>query len=397
MHDAPSLLWPLEAAPKAIVRDLEHARPAPHVLRAIAWAIDFVVVMGFVLALHLHFSPPVPLALLVAYHGVCLCLTRQTLGKALMGLKVRRLGKRPGLFWSLGRSLFGYFGVDLLGLGLLLALFDSRHRALHDRLWRSEVVVVEDGPISLKSLSERAIRFADHHAAALRRRKDALAGLGMMVAWLVGMAKILDRALDLLWRIGSGAGYRFGATSILDHLSVKTQVLIAAGTTAVSTAVVAKVPPVGHAVKWALTPRYYLGRPDSSDTLAGTWRTHQFTLVFKKHSSDKPTQPAATWRIAAAGNGYRLAIGNMQVRLSRVTAYQYLGEAESDNGNCVTATGHLVEKNGYRDRNFYQVVIAPNKTSFEIETYGRATKKAIAKNCWQTYTSIYEATGTRIR
>src|SRR5205085_1083573 len=129
------------------------------------------VVMVIVVLLRHPVSPALPLVFLAAYHGVSVCLTQQTFGKALMGLEVRRLGKRPGLFWSLGRSLFGYFGVDLLGLGLCLALFDPRHRALHDRLWRSEVVVVEDGPISLKSLAERAIRYGDRHAAALRQRK----------------------------------------------------------------------------------------------------------------------------------------------------------------------------------------------------------------------------------
>src|SRR5438105_8272653 len=142
MHDAPSLLWPLEAAPKAVVRNHERAEPAPHLPRAIAWIIDFGVVMVIVVLLRHPVSPALPLVFLAAYHGVSVCLTQQTFGKALMGLEVRRLGKRPGLFWSLGRSLFGYFGVDLLGLGLCLALFDPRRRALHDRLWRREVVVV---------------------------------------------------------------------------------------------------------------------------------------------------------------------------------------------------------------------------------------------------------------
>jgi hypothetical protein len=398
MHGAPSLLWPLEAEPKAVGIDLERFRPAPHLRRGWAWIIDFALVLVIVWLLHRPFSYALPLALLAAYHGVSVSVTKTTFGKALMGLEVRRLGKRPGFVWSLSRSLVGYFGVDLLGLGLIPAFIDARHRALHDRLWKSEVVAVGDGRIDVKSLVERANRFLEYQAAALRRRKDALAGLGAMVAWLLGLARILEKVLDFVWAVGGGAGSPAGSQSIFDRLSVKARAVLATVATTASTAVVATVPPVDHGVKWVLEPRYYLGRPGPPHALVGTWRTRQLALRFNKNGVDKSPLPAETWEISAAGRGYRLSIGSTKIELSRVTENQYVGEGGTSKEDCVSFdTSRLIEKDGYLDRNFYQVILDASKPTFEREIYGRATKTAIKKNCRETTTAIYGATGTRTR
>jgi uncharacterized RDD family membrane protein YckC len=115
--------------------------PAPHSLRAVAWLIDFVLVIGIFSLL------PQPVyylgffVLLVSYHTIFIWLVQQTIGKALVGLEVKRIGeKKPGFLWALGRSSLGYFVVDVLGVGVLAAMFNPRRQCLHDYVFGSFVI-----------------------------------------------------------------------------------------------------------------------------------------------------------------------------------------------------------------------------------------------------------------
>jgi uncharacterized RDD family membrane protein YckC len=113
----------------------------PHGLRAFAWIIDFLIVnlvVMFALPQPVRFI--VPLAIFVSYHTILVWLLHRSPGKALLGLRVARAGKRPTLLWALGRASLGYFVVDLLGLGLFTSLFDSRRRCAHDYVFDSFVI-----------------------------------------------------------------------------------------------------------------------------------------------------------------------------------------------------------------------------------------------------------------
>ena len=106
--------------------------PAPHGVRVLAGLADGLFLLTVVAALPQPIRPLWVLVLFVAYHTILISLIQQTLGKAQFGLKIVRLAKKPGLLWAFGRTSFGYFFVDVLGLGLVAALFDRQRRTLHD-------------------------------------------------------------------------------------------------------------------------------------------------------------------------------------------------------------------------------------------------------------------------
>ena len=66
----------------------------------------------------------------------------RTPGKAALGLRVVTAnGETPGLFRSLLRETLGKgLSSCILYLGFLLALFDERHQALHDKIAGTFVV-----------------------------------------------------------------------------------------------------------------------------------------------------------------------------------------------------------------------------------------------------------------
>ncbi len=68
----------------------------------------------------------------------------RTLGKWATGLRIERInGAAPGMGRALLRHLIGYpLSMIIFGIGFLLAAFDGRGRALHDRL--ASTLVVRD-------------------------------------------------------------------------------------------------------------------------------------------------------------------------------------------------------------------------------------------------------------
>ena len=65
-------------------------------------------------------------------------------------------------------SSIGYFVIDLFGLGILAAIRSKYHRALHDHVFGSVVVVDETSPFSVKNLLSRFIAFGERQLAALK-------------------------------------------------------------------------------------------------------------------------------------------------------------------------------------------------------------------------------------
>ena len=111
--------------------------------------------------------------LFIAYHTICVWLAQQTLGKALLGLRVTRFNKEPGLFWSLGRASGGYFLVDLFGIGLIVALFNRGRQSLHDYVFGSAVTIDDSGPLCIRNMHRRFMRYAEKQLNAVDEKSKA--------------------------------------------------------------------------------------------------------------------------------------------------------------------------------------------------------------------------------
>jgi uncharacterized RDD family membrane protein YckC len=114
----------------------------------IAWTVGFFRLGTFAIGHRLvdFGSRAVVIAVMVFYLPLCWTLTGQSVGKAILGLRVvRHDAQNPSVTRvSLPRSFLraaGYWLSALpLGLGFLWAAFDEDHRTLHDRLAGTRVV-----------------------------------------------------------------------------------------------------------------------------------------------------------------------------------------------------------------------------------------------------------------
>jgi uncharacterized RDD family membrane protein YckC len=118
-----------------------------NILRLLAWLIDGAIVAGIVVAVQGHAGWRrldywiLPLLYLTVYHGLFVAFFGRTPGKAVLGLRVVRIGRRSrGILWSLGRAGLGYPFVDFLTIAAITVLFDGQRRAPHDFIFGSEVV-----------------------------------------------------------------------------------------------------------------------------------------------------------------------------------------------------------------------------------------------------------------
>jgi uncharacterized RDD family membrane protein YckC len=161
---------PAQADPGAGILEV-HVRRAEPWRRAAAWAVDAVpfvagavaLVQVFVRAATVRAAAglggsdlldlvarervivlSVAAAMVVAhavYATLAHALAGATLGKRLVRLRVvGPRGERPTLARSAARSALAVASVAALGLGLLLAVFTARGRALHDLVARTWVV-----------------------------------------------------------------------------------------------------------------------------------------------------------------------------------------------------------------------------------------------------------------
>ena len=96
-----------EEAPSVTMSSGETHRPAPHGLRASAWIVDLLLVLLVFAFLPQPISILLFLTLFIAYHTILIWLVGQTVGKALVGLRVNRPRGKRGILWALLLGLVG--------------------------------------------------------------------------------------------------------------------------------------------------------------------------------------------------------------------------------------------------------------------------------------------------
>ena len=75
------------------------------------------------------------------YFWITVAMSGQTVGKALLGLRIVRMdGRRPGFIWALVRTLAYLVSMVPLFAGFLWILVDSNRRGWHDHIAGSRVV-----------------------------------------------------------------------------------------------------------------------------------------------------------------------------------------------------------------------------------------------------------------
>ena len=230
--------------------------PAPHGLRLGAWLIDCFFLAIVFSTLPSSTSRFALICLFIVYHTTLLWLLQQTLGKALLGLKVARVGKPASLLWAFGRSSAGYFIVDLFGVGILIALFNRRRRALHDYVFSSVVFVDDAGPLTLKTLASRFLNFAERQMNEANARKRLIGIVAAFWAFHIGLAKSVIKVFEFLSRLGSASQSVTAAPSLAEMWSAKAIAGLAVATTATTTVVVTAVPGVDPALQWLREPPF---------------------------------------------------------------------------------------------------------------------------------------------
>lgn len=228
--------------------------PAPHALRILAWLVDLLVVSAVLLFLPQPLSYLLFLLLLISYHSLLTWLVGETLGKALLGLRVARLTGDRGFLWSVGRSGLGYFVVDVFGLGCLIAPFNRWHRCLHDYAFNSVVLFDGSRPTNLQQLMDRLERYAERQQEAIKAKKKPLAVLSAFWASLEYIGSAVQRLLRLIAHPGHAAPA--GTGSVAAVVSAKAVAVIVAVGTAATAAIVAAVPPVRDAAAILVQPRF---------------------------------------------------------------------------------------------------------------------------------------------
>lgn len=233
--------------------------PAPHGLRVLAWFIDGLILASVVAFLPQPLTYLLLLAICIAYHSILVWLVGQTAGKALVGLRVRRIGRKPQFLWALGRASIGYGLVDLLGAGLLTALFDRRHRCLHDYVFSSVVTFDGPGSVRVRDVLARLVAFAEKQKQSVAKKTRTLAILAAFWAFLARLGSDLKRVVDSLASLGSEASRPTSAPSIVEALSLKAAVSITVVATAITGTIVTKAPVVSDAARWLFRPLPLVG------------------------------------------------------------------------------------------------------------------------------------------
>ena len=217
-------------------------------LRLFAGTLDFVVVLVAAWSLRLDGTIYVP-ALLCIYHTFFVWLVGKTLGKALLGLEVRRSGRPRSLLWAFGRSSLGFSLVNGFGVGFLAALADPARRALHDRAFGS-LVMLDEAELGVK-WSNRLKTWADNRQEVFKKKTEkaetfaVLAGiwgfLKSAAGYLKKVAEWLEHALAAVRPAAQAA-----VTQALPAAPAATQAMVlVVGCSAFTAAVLATVPGAG--------------------------------------------------------------------------------------------------------------------------------------------------------
>ncbi|UCH46869.1 MAG: RDD family protein [Betaproteobacteria bacterium] len=224
--------------------------------RILAAVADGLVLLIVVALLPQPISVLLALSLFVAYHTILIYLMQQTLGKALFGLKVVRLTKeKPGLLWAFGRASFGYLIVDVMGLGFFAALFNQRHRALHDYVFGSVVAYSDAGRWSLRTFSNRLVEFAEKQLSAVNERKKTIGVLGAFWGFWVGIGRWLQNLVN------PGAQAPSVAQTVAQAAWTNVVTPVALAAVAAVGVAVATMPQLRGVAGWLTTERYFIGDP----------------------------------------------------------------------------------------------------------------------------------------
>jgi len=237
----------MEDAPAA--ESSARPRPAPHWRRLLAWSIDLVIILLVVA----FTSPAASLALLlgffIAYHTLLTWLAQRTAGKALLGLRVERVTERKlSFFWALGRASLGYLVVDVLGVGVVLALFNRQHRCPHDYCFGSVVCRTPSRVEAPGTWGTRLQGYVDQLKSTLAERFKTITALAALMDLLRNLAAKIQAVTTSIghWLGFSTAGS--ADTSLGAALSLKATAALLVATSALTAAVLLTVPPVRHAV-----------------------------------------------------------------------------------------------------------------------------------------------------
>lgn len=239
------------APPRPAARDATLTLAPPHASRLAAFGLDLLIVGAVGLAVGGGLLQI--FTVFVAYHTVLVWLTGQTVGKAVANLEVRRVDggeyvrTTRGLLWALGRASLGYLLVDVLGLGLLVALWgrNRARRCAHDWVFSSQVVHRGEHDWALPSIRERLSDFARRREEASKKVEEAQEEPRRLVNlwhWLITGALALEKLFDWLQRGVEWLSRRFSGTQPVEasaSLSTKAATGVAAGTIAGTVGVVA--------------------------------------------------------------------------------------------------------------------------------------------------------------
>jgi uncharacterized RDD family membrane protein YckC len=198
-------------------------RYASHGRRLVAFVVDTALVVAFYLAAAGRLGY-YALAFFPLYHTASLAVWGRTLGKAVMGLTVKRQEPTAGkirLSWwrALLRSTAGYGASTLFLLGFLNAFRDERRRCWHDVLFGS-VVMQAPGALSLKRIARGFDKWTeelDEWRKSLFARYNRLKGLAgfalkltlmmsLLRDWIEKAVRFIGRKLGLLKSEASVAG-----------------------------------------------------------------------------------------------------------------------------------------------------------------------------------------------
>ena len=208
---------------------------APHRLRLLAFLIDVLFFLGVVVVGYLAgkfygwlawLLWVVAAATFVYYVAATVWLMDQTLGKAMTGLRVRRIdGSAPsrsfrGLAWSVGRHTAGYLIADVLLLGSIAAFFTRRRRCPHDYAFGSEVVLVASAK-GAKPLAARYQEFWEVFSKRYEETQEEYRWVFWPWKWLIRvMTAIAALLIPYMAKAGSTAAHSATTAVSAKRLSI---------------------------------------------------------------------------------------------------------------------------------------------------------------------------------
>lgn len=238
-----------DAAPPEAV-----AGPASVAARSAAFVVDalvLAVVLGGAWLTGVSLTWALVVTTFVCYHGVLPWLTERTPGKALFGLRLRRVSGRPyrlrpaWLPWALARAGLGYLLFDgFFVVGLVCAIRHPQHRPTHDFVFNSHVVVVPADAMPTeptrwgKRYKARLDRLAADTEASVARFRPRSPIVRLFV-WLVSRVAALSVLLWWLrrawrWILARTVERASAPSPVPEPTSIPMRAGIAAGTAAIS-------------------------------------------------------------------------------------------------------------------------------------------------------------------